>query len=89
MAERRSLLLPRGHNGRSMAARDLRNVAQARAKLDQAYEAFYDAVRRARESGETIQDIAASTGGIRHQRVQEIAQGHRPAVAPTRRAVSS
>lgn len=67
-----------------MAARDLRNVTKARAKLDKAYEAFYAAVRLASASGETNDDIGQAAGGIRHQRIAEIVRGGRPVIAPTR-----
>lgn len=67
-----------------MAARDLRKARKARQLLDRAYEDLYQAMRNARESGETITDIADHTG-VRHQRVQEIVHGGRPAIAPTRK----
>lgn len=67
-----------------MAARDLRRVQKARQLLDAAYEDLYAAMRAARESGETITDIA-NTSSVRHQRVQEIVHGGRPAIAPSRK----
>jgi transcriptional regulator with XRE-family HTH domain len=59
-----------------MAKADLRRVERCRQELDKSREDFLESIVRARESGETLRDIAVAAG-ISHQRVAQIVRGHR------------
>ena len=61
----------RSPNPGRVAQRDLKRVAEEKAKLDRAKEAFEEAVLRARASGETFRDIG-DAAGLSHARIQQI-----------------
>jgi DNA-directed RNA polymerase sigma subunit (sigma70/sigma32) len=68
-----------------MARRDLDRVARCVEKLAAARDDFREAVRAARKSGETLDDIAKAAG-LSRSRISQIEHegGHRPKEEPPR-----
>lgn len=59
-----------------MTQADLRRIERAAAKLQESREDLFAAIITARDSGESLRDIAKAAG-MSHQRVHQIAQNHR------------
>lgn len=55
----------------SMSQRDLRRVTKCAEALERARENMFDAILAARDSGESLRDIAQAAG-LSHQRVHQI-----------------
>ena len=60
-----------------MAQRDLRRVANCMKKLEEARLEFIQAIIAARDSGESLRDIAEAAG-LSHQRIHQLVATPRP-----------